>query len=917
MGYVALDGKKLIPAPFIGINRRYDYDNDGATQLSKNIVFTINGKAVKGKGGFTHTSSGYPADDFTKEPLEDLLAKIEDLEELADSAEWVWLEIQPDPEASAPSTKWRVRVTDLQLPNEHWVNYSDYTMTCEGQVSESDHVSGTEETWELTLNEQPLNTYQLSHNVSCTSRAVYVELESAIAEGWKKAYDYVIDVMGGDGVDTTITQGDPGFALGASFAAYNHIITRFIDERAGVYRINETWVMAENPYHETQQITVSQNRDAYPVGSADVTIQISGEVIGFRQDDESGYDDALSQWTSTVEPGLAAKAAAKLPAGSNPLRDEPSSKQVTYNEITRTVSYNYTYDNGSGDCVEDYNISVSQSDSECPDITVTVSGSIQGYKTSSQTAWEKAQSCWSTLEPTLASKASAAYTSFGGTGSLRGPYNKQYGQTELNARITFSRTWIDRDNTTLHETTIQEQFDARTDAVRATVNGNISALCSDSYNDVLNEYTTNATEAISYAAVAALYSGYDALGPSAVARSVTYNERDRVISYSYTFGDRGDGGYDEDLSFSVEESSQNCGYQRCILSGSIQGKRTGGGSAWQNALARFNSQYAGADASLVGDYIDNGKRTAKRITYNEFNNRIQFQYTFTDEEENWIIDESVTDAWSGGDCGYATITKSGTVKGICTGTIESAYANALSGFNTDVDVSIPDGATYLNSKSVTHSKRQGKISYTFTYTNRPDPAMVDETITTEESSTDRADTLTYSGTITGYCTDVENPNIKYSNANTRWIQRAAEIESSIGAGYIEVRRSVGENKRQGTISYNIVFRENNGCIAGSLSESMTVTDEYATNVFAVVPVLGGEAVIQDKGGTNVKRRTVSISATFPVGLSCDTSKPSGVETLVNQQEPSSTVVMVERDTEAWDPLAGRYTRNKTWVYQDC
>jgi hypothetical protein len=932
MGYVALAGKKMIPAPFVGISREYKRNGDTETKLSTVLTFNVVGKAVKGKGGFTHTGSGYPADDYTQEPLEDLLAKIEDLEALVEEAEWVWLEIQPDPESSAPSTKYRVRPASLTLPDAHWVNYSDYTLTLEGQVEETDHAQEVDESWSLTLNEEPVNTYTLNHTVSCSSKATYLESLAEIREGWKNAQKYVETFLGGTGVDAAIVEGttdnesdaagggtyDFGFMLAASFIAYDHVITQNIDEAKGTYSITESWQMSEEPFNESQQIVVNTNRDAYPVGSADVTISISGEIIGFRQDDETGYSDALNHWETSVEPDLFADASAKLPGGHNALNTAPVSKQVTYNEITRTVSYNYQYDNGTGSCVQDLTVNVSKPDSSCPDITVTVSGMIQGIKTETETAWAKAQACWASLEPTLEAEATSAYTNFGGTGTLYGPHNTSYGQSEVNAKITFSRQWTDQENALLHEIRISDSFSSHADANSMTVDGTIKTICSEdqSYNDVLAEFTTNGTAAAAYAEANALYAGNDSLNESPLTSSVNYNERQRTITYAYSFGDSGEDAYEEQITYNVSESSSNCGRATCNMSGVIQGRRTSGGDSYSNALARFQGTYATASPTLVDAYLSNAKNVSKKVTYDDFNNKISFQYDYSNEAEDWIIDETITESW-GEECGYATISKNGTVTGICDGTLESAYTNAVAGYEAEVEGVKPPGAQYLNRRSISHSRRQGKVSYSEEYTNRPNKYKVDETVTEESTATDRADTLTYAGTVTGFCTDVESENIKFSNAWQGWIDRLAEIETEVGTGYIEMRRSVGKNKLGGTVVYNLQYRENNGCIAGSLRESMSVTDEYATDIFAVVPVLGGPAVIQDKGGTNVLKRTVNISASFPIQDSCNTAKPSGVEALVEQQKPQATIVLVGIDTEAWDPLTGSYTRTKSWTYTDC
>lgn len=919
MGYLALNGTKLIPAPFLSIGRQYVRSTEGDF-LSKQIVFTITGKAVKGKGGFTHTAPGYPADDFTDEPLEDLLAKEADLEALVDSAEWVYLEIQPDPEGSAPSVKWRVKPQDLTFVEGNWTNFVDYTLTLEGQLGNGtqDFVEGIEESWQLIFQEDPVNTYSLTHNISCTSKESFLEATLLVKEGWKNSQNYLVNTMGGDGVDNSIVQGDPGFALGAAFAGYNHEITKTINETGGIYQISESWVMSENPFFERQSINVQTERDVTPVGGPDATITISGEVVGLRQDDGTGFSDAEDQWTGTVRPSLLATAQSHLPVGFNSLHTEPKSTQENYNEITRTVSYSYIYDNGDGDCITNLTINVSKVETNCPDIQVVVAGSVQGVETADDTAYVGAKSCWTTLEPTLAGEALTAYTLFGGTGTLRGPYDKTVNYGERDGRITFNIQYIDKVADITHDKRITQSFDKIQDVTTVVVAGHIVAICSSGLSVARTEFDDNASEADSLVTANLYYSGNDTLGSSSQSNTVTYDERRNTIDYSYSFDDKGEDGYNEDISFTVRETNDNCGRVLTTMTGAIQGRRTTSpaNSAYANALARFNGEYLSADPSLVSDFSSMAKRTSKSIVYNEFNSRINFTYEFSDEQNNWIIDETITQTY-GEDCGFSTITQTGTVTGMCTGGLESSYANAVLGYVAVVTppTTPSTGATFLSAKSRGDNPRRGTINYSFTYTDRPQAYLIDETVTTDTSTTSRADTITYNGTVTGYCSDTDSSDVRFSNAQLGWASQEPVIANA-NLTNIEVRRIIGNNTRQGTISYTVTYRNNNGCITDSLQESITVVDEDAVNVFAVVPILGGPSVIQNKGGTTVKRRTITINVTVAASDNCVGTKPD-VEALIDTNEPSATIVMVDKDTETWSPLSGDYNRVKSWTYTDC
>lgn len=71
------------------------------------------------------------------------------------------------------------------------------------------------------------------------------------------------------------------------------------------------------------------------------------------------------------------------------------------------------------------------------------------------------------------------------------------------------------------------------------------------------------------------------------------------------------------------------------------------------------------------------------------------------------------------------------------------------------------------------------------------------------------------------------------------------------------------NDRQGTINYSITFDSRTfDLVPGSSKESIQVEDDYARRDYAATNILGGNAVIQDRGTYTLPSRTVTYSAKF-------------------------------------------------------
>ena len=912
MAYLSYNSVKLVPSPHVSIERVWSRTEDGSPTGSF-LRITLNGTFVYGKGGL-YDQSGYPDDDYTKEHLDDLLTKQQALRDLF-ADEYKYFEILPDPEESATPTKWIAKISSIDFPSDpidqnQWTNRSDYTVILEAQIGNTvedyDVLTDFDEVWELQENEDPEDTYTLTHTVTCSSREQYIVATSQIKDGWKKAYEYVNDTLG-VGVDNTIIRSgaDPGFQLSESFSYYNYLINQTIDEYSGIYTIRETWTVSDNTTYTTQTVVVERRRDV-PEDGADYSVTVAGQIVGLKKTDGTGYGAAQAKFTDDIEPVLYSTANSAISGVA--LKTQPVNTSVTYDEINRTIDYNYTYDNSAALGTNDQSITVSTDENDCDKITVTVSGTIQGIKSSDSSAYVNAITLWSSVSDDILTNAEDGYADYGGSGSLQGPSTQSVTYNEYNGQISYSYQYHDWEYGYVDDQTITVEYDKMKDHYSVTVSGVVTAFCNAGYSVAETYFNDNLTESQAYTLANNKHGG---LSNKAQTRNIAYNVHQRQITYTYVFNDY-DGNANVDISFSIQENSNDCGYKHVSMSGTITGKRTGTRSAWESAQYVFTTNYADATAALVSDYIDNAQLLSSTKNYNEFNNAISFSYEFLEEDTAYTIYETIVTNYNENDCGNIVYVQSGIVKGFCTGGSGSALSNAETGFDT---ISAPSGANYRMNKSITKNEREGSVNYTIQYSSRSVPYDIEETITERQSITEKGDSKAYSGTVTGYCDQDTNPNRKYNNALAGYEANTPEAPD----GYIEISNSVSHNRRRGIVNYTYEYRQISSCFVGinAINESIEIVDEAASDIFAVVPILGGDSVIQDKGGDTPLRRSVTISIQVTPVSSCSLENKPSVNSVVESITPDTTIVLVERDQESWNPFTGAYSRNISWLYQSC
>ena len=146
--------------------------------------------------------------------------------------------------------------------------------------------------------------------------------------------------------------------------------------------------------------------------------------------------------------------------------------------------------------------------------------------------------------------------------------------------------------------------------------------------------------------------------------------------------------------------------------------------------------------------------------------------------------------------------------------------------------------------------------------------------------------------------------------------------------------TIGHHPNGGQISYGYEYDDRpSNCIAGARTETITITDNNPTDLFANLTVLGRAAgpILQDLGTRTAATRELSIEAVFDPVTMCPTSgnaatflaqRPDSaineiVDDIEENLESTYSQVFRTQDQSTWNPKDGRLSVNVAWTYQNC
>jgi hypothetical protein len=343
----------------------------------------------------------------------------------------------------------------------------------------------------------------------------------------------------------------------------------------------------------------------------------------------------------------------------------------------------------------------------------------------------------------------------------------------------------------------------------------------------------------------------------------------------------------------------------------------------------------------------NSHPVAYNVEHDEINGTIQYQVDFDDKSYVNDTYETYTISQSASDEDYHTTVR---IEGVITGAVylNEGSSKTIKYTRASLQWSIVKSLLFARvvqetgintlkpfpvTAQVTPDKNAGTVSYSYEFTDQtPSSVKHEYTVSRRTSREDGADSVSIEGTITGLrVANATNPfgtggvADRYNNALNYWNGISTNLLGMAGQ-YVNLQcinpsalsTTVGHNPIGGTVTYAAEFSSTVlPKTAGALSEVVTVQDEAATPLIAIIPVLGRAEgpVIQDLGSVKEKRRTVSIEIVMiPAKYNCNSSAPQpSVD--VGPYAPTGSVVYKEQDQTSWVPNTGRYSRTVSWIYE--
>ncbi len=296
------NSKKIIPAPFLAINKAYTTNADGI-KIGKTFNLTVRGELVSYKGSPNSskvfwTSSGYPDDEVLTDTqkLSAIIRKQEALRDLF-ATDGASFEVQGY-DGAAP-LKCNPRVKSINIPDGQWYDRCPYTIELEADVV---YVNGTaldedgdlndyfisnfDEDWSLEPADEDALTYRFSHRLNAVGKSFYNSAGTLVQSAWENARDYIINRVG-LGLDQSKLSATGVLNFGSDMQAYNYTRTQNINEANGTFGVNENWTIFSpiGNYAAIEEFTVTirGGLDGYTSAS------IEGNIRGLEKRNNSTH----------------------------------------------------------------------------------------------------------------------------------------------------------------------------------------------------------------------------------------------------------------------------------------------------------------------------------------------------------------------------------------------------------------------------------------------------------------------------------------------------------------------------------------------------------------------------------------------------------------------------------------------------
>lgn len=172
----------------------------------------------------------------------------------------------------------------------------------------------------------------------------------------------------------------------------------------------------------------------------------------------------------------------------------------------------------------------------------------------------------------------------------------------------------------------------------------------------------------------------------------------------------------------------------------------------------------------------------------------------------------------------------------------------------------------------------------------------------------------------------------YKYANSKIYDKFQIDKAGVSLRDVPLNYSFGENKSNGTITFNVTYKVCPGelkslldSITGALVAQATIVDNNRSgggndyNQIVIIPIIGRAdgPVIQDMNTTKERSRNVTVDVTLEPQYRTSTNTLVRTQTLakVNSYKPTSySELYIQNFNESWDWIAGKYNVSIDWIY---
>ena len=180
--------------------------------------------------------------------------------------------------------------------------------------------------------------------------------------------------------------------------------------------------------------------------------------------------------------------------------------------------------------------------------------------------------------------------------------------------------------------------------------------------------------------------------------------------------------------------------------------------------------------------------------------------------------------------------------------------------------------------------------------------------------------------------DLKSGSKIYKYANTKVYNKFQIDKTGVSLRDVPLNYSFGENKNNGTITFNVTYRVYPGevislldSITGALVAQATIVDNNRSgaghdfNQIVIIPIIGRTAgpVIQNMNTTKERTRNVTIDVTLEPRYRTSANTLVRTETLakLDTYKPASySEIYIQNFNESWDWMAGKYNVTIDWTY---